>query len=195
MKANAFRVLRDLQHAARAHAGEVPFGEQNEPQWQGIGYQLGGVRLVSAMGEVLEVLQVPRYTPLPGVKDWVLGIANIRGRLIPVIDLQRYLNIEASLPQSQARVLVVEAEGLVAGLLVEASLGIQHFALSSFEPPGGEVPAAFAHIVRGIYRHGGRVFYEARLSGLLGEERFLKVASHTDDVTERRERRSVMEEQ
>ena len=193
MKATAFKALRELQAAARSHSVTVPFGEKNEPQWQGIGYQLGGVRLVSSMGEVLEVLKVPRYTPVPGVRDWMLGIANIRGRLIPIIDLHTYLGIEPTLPQGLARVLVVEAGPLIAGLMVEASLGISHFSLSSFEPPGDEVPAAFATIVRGIYRQGGRVFHEARLSGLLGEEKFLKVALHVDEVTERRERRSAME--
>lgn len=189
----AFKALRELQAAARANCVSVPFGEKNEPQWQGIAYQLGGVRLVSSMGEVLEVLKVPRYTPVPGVRDWILGIANIRGRLIPIIDLHSYLDIEPTLPQVLARVLVVESGPLVAGLMVEASLGISHFSLSSFEPPGDEVPIAFAPLVRGIYRLGGRVFHEARLSGLLGEERFLKVALHVDEVTGRRERRSAME--
>lgn len=73
--------------AARANSVAVPFGEKNEPRWQGIGYQLGGVRLVSSMGELLEVLKVRRYTPVPRVREWMLGIANIRGRLIPIIDL------------------------------------------------------------------------------------------------------------
>ncbi len=189
----AFKALRELQVAARANCVPVPFGEKSEPQWQGIAYQLGGVRLVSSMGEVLEVLKVPRYTPVPGVKDWILGIANIRGRLIPIIDLHSYLDVEPTLPQALARVLVVETGTLVAGLMVEASLGISHFSLSSFEPPGDEVPAAFAPVVRGIYRQGGRVFHEARLSGLLGEEKFLKVALHVDEVTGRRGRRSAME--
>ena len=193
MKTAAFEVLRNLQLAARANSVAVPFGEKNEPRWQGIGYQLGGVRLVSSMGEVLEVLKVPRYTPVPGVREWMLGIANIRGRLIPIIDLHSYLGIEQTLPQALARVLVVEAGPLVGGLMGEASLGISHFALSSFEPPGEEVPTAFAPIVRGIYRQGGRVFHEARLSGLLGEEKFHKVALFVDEVTERRERRSAME--
>lgn len=172
MTAAAFQVLNSLRKVAGAQHMPLPIAERNEPEWQGIGYQLGGVRLVSAMGEVREVMQVPRYTPLPGVQEWMLGIANVRGRLLPVVALHRYLGIEVTLPAGQARLLLVEADGLTAGLHVEASLGIQHFQLSSFEPPGSEVPVALARIIRGFYRHGGRVYYEARLSALFAEERF-----------------------
>ena len=188
----AYQSLQSLRQVASGQNMPLPAGERNEPEWQGIGYQLGGVRLVSAMGEVREVLQVPRYTPLPGVHEWMLGIANVRGRLLPVIDLHRYLDIETTLPQNQARLLVVEADGLTAGLLVEASLGIQHFMLSSFEPPGSDVPVALARIVRGFYRHGGRIFYEARLSALIGEERFRDVSSG-DAAAARHNRRSGTE--
>lgn len=177
MTAVAFQSLRSLRLAANGQHMPLPSNERNEPERQGIGYQVGGVRLVSAMGEVREVLKVPRYTALPGVHDWMLGIANVRGRLLPVVDLHRYLGVEPTLPQSQARLLVVEAEGLTAGLLVEASLGIQHFALSSFEPPGPEAPVALARIIRGFYRHGGRVYYEARLSSLFEEDRFRDVSA------------------
>ncbi|MCP5180882.1 MAG: purine-binding chemotaxis protein CheW [Pseudomonadales bacterium] len=183
MSASSFQALRDLESAAQANALPLPLGENGEPQWQGIGYQLGGIRLVSAMGEVREVLQPPRYTPLPGVQSWVLGIANIRGRLIPIIDLHRYLDLDASLPPSLARVLVVEGGGLVAGLLVEASLGIQHFMVSAFELPGADVPGAIAPLVRGAYRHGGRIYYEAKLSGLLEQPRFRDVAIHDEERT------------
>lgn len=192
MAITAFQSLRNLKHAARGQHMPLPSSEHSEPEWQGIGYQLGGVRLVSAMGEVREVLQVPRFTALPGVNDWMLGIANVRGRLLPVVDVHRYLGIEATLPQSQARLLVVEAEGLTAGLMVEASLGIQHFVLSSFEPPGSEVPVALARIVRGSYRHGGRVYYEARLSTLFCEEQFRNVSTNWD-ANLRQARRGAME--
>lgn len=182
MTGAALDVLNSLRMAAGARHTPMPAGERNEPSWQGIGYQLGGVRLVSAMGEIREVMQVPRYTRLPGVQEWMLGIANVRGRLLPVVELHRYLGIEVTLPASHARLLVVESEGLIAGLQVEVSLGIQHFLLSSFEPPGSEVPVEMARIIRGFYRHGGRVYYEARLSTLFGEERFRDASSGADGV-------------
>jgi twitching motility protein PilI len=192
MGSTAFQSLRTLKLAAGGQHMPLPASERNEPEWQGIGYQLGGVRLVSAMGEVREILQVPRVTALPGVSEWMLGIANVRGRLLPVADVHRYLGIEPTLPQSQARLLVVEAEGLMAGLMVEASLGIQHFVLSSFEPPGSEVPVPLARIIRGSYRHGGRIYYEARLSTLFSEEQFRNVST-SGDAQDRQAQRSAME--
>ena len=85
----------------------------------------------------------------------MLGIANVRGRLIPVIDLHEYLEMPTTLPASQWRVLVVEEGDIVAGLLVEQSLGIQHFLEDSFEESDGAELGGLAPYVTGAFRHGG----------------------------------------
>ena len=137
---------------------------------------MGGTRLVSKLGEVSELLKVPRLTALPSVKHWVMGIANVRGRLIPVIDLHQYFNVPTTMPTSQWRVLVVEHEDIVAGLLVEQSLGIQHFLEDSYEPAEGNDLGALAPYVTGAFRHGGRVYHEVELKAILRDERFFDVA-------------------
>ncbi len=177
---HAFEDLREIESAAFRHAAPLPLKQDAHPQWQGMGFQVGGVRLVSAMGEISEVLKVPKVAALPGVKPWVLGVANIRGRLIPVIDLHQFLDMAPTLPMAQWRVLVVEDGDISAGLLVEQSLGMQHFFEDGFERGTEEVPAALRAYVRGIFRHAGRVFYEARLTSILRDERFLDVAQQTD---------------
>ncbi len=178
MSKSALQVLQDIQHATHMNAAPLPTKENAEPEWQGIGFQLGGVRLVSPMGEVNELLQIPRIAALPGVKSWVLGVSNIRGQLVPIIDLHAFLGLESTMPAYHARVLLVEDSGVVAGLVVESSLGIQHFVTSSFEPPGSDVPQVLAPYVKGVYRHGGRVFYEAQLTSILNDPRFFDVASN-----------------
>ena len=86
-KSEALAILSDIQAATFRNAAQLPLKESAQPEWQGIGFQLGGTRLVSPMGEVNEILKVPKITALPGVKSWLLGIANVRGRLMPIVDL------------------------------------------------------------------------------------------------------------
>jgi len=65
---------------------------------------------------------------MPGVKPWVKGVANLRGRLLPVMDLGGFLGLPLSKARKQRRVLVVEYNDLFVGLLVDEVVGMQHFA-------------------------------------------------------------------
>jgi len=179
-KSDALAILSEIQAATFQNAARLPLKESAQPEWQGIGYQLGGTRLVSPMGEVSEILKVPRITALPGVKGWILGIANVRGRLMPIIDLHEYLNMTPTLPMVQWRVLIVEDEDLAAGLVVEQSLGIQHFLDSSYEESDGEGLDTLQPYIRGAFRHGGRVFFEMELKSILRDEKFFEVAERRD---------------
>jgi twitching motility protein PilI len=171
--------LRHIEAAVFRHAAPLPLQADVRPAWTGMGFQIGGLRLVSPMGEIGEIMHVPKVAPLPGVKSWVAGVANVRGRLIAVIDLHEFLGMVPTLPRAQWRVLVVERDGLVAGLQVEQSLGMQHFLQEAFEDTPADVPEALAPYVRGAFRHGGRIFYEVELASILRNERFLDVALKT----------------
>ena len=175
-KSEALAILSDIQAATFRNAAQLPLKESAQPEWQGIGFQIGGMRLVSPMGEVNEILKVPKITALPGVKGWLLGIANVRGRLMPIVDLHEYLNMTPTLPMAQWRVLIVENDDLIAGLVVEQSLGIQHFLEGSYEEADGDGLETLAPYVKGAFRHGGRVFFEMALSAILRDEKFFEVA-------------------
>ena len=172
----ALNILHEIRDATFRNAAPLPHKEEAQAQWQGLGFLVGGIRLVSQLGEVSELLKVPRLTKLPATKPWLAGVANVRGRLIPVIDLHEYLELPTTLPANQRRVLVVEDEDVVAGLLVEQSLGIQHFLEDSFEESSGDGMEGLAPYVVGAFRHGGRVFHEVQLKAILRDEKFFDVA-------------------
>lgn len=65
------------------------------------------------MGEVSEVLTMPEYTSMPLVQPWMLGIANIRGRLLPLTDLSQFLHVPSRLSQmSQRKVIVIDHDSV-----------------------------------------------------------------------------------
>lgn len=169
-------ILRDIEADTFRHAAALPAKRDVKPEWQGLGFQIGGVRLVAPLGHVSEILTVPRVTALPRVKEWILGIANVRGRLVPIVDVHRYLGVTPTTPRLQWRVLVVDAIEFRVGLIVEQSLGMQHFVTDSFEDGRPDGLTALAPYIEGAYRHAGRVFYVVGLQALVRDERFTQVA-------------------
>lgn len=124
----AFELLLDIDRRCRLLAADLPSQETRLHSWSGIGFRLDEHWYVAPMGEVAEVLHEPRCTLMPGVKPWVKGVANLRGRLLPVMDLGAFLGLERSVARKQRRVLVVEYQDVFVGLLVDEVVGMQHFA-------------------------------------------------------------------
>lgn len=130
----AFRTLITVAENARATAKGLPAQIDVKPFWSGIGFQLFGQRFVAPMAEVTEMLDLPHYTQLPGVQSWVRGVANVRGRLLPLTDLAAFLGGKLEAPRRQRRVLVIENGDLFSGLVVDAVWGIQHFPVDTYVP-------------------------------------------------------------
>jgi twitching motility protein PilI len=130
----AFQLLLQIDQRCRLLGADLPSQPTHRDTWSGIGFRLGEHWYVAPMGEVSEVLHEPRHTPLPGVKPWVRGVANLRGRLLPLMDLCGFFGHELSAVRKQRRVLVVDQDEVFAGLLVDEVLGLQHFARDSLEP-------------------------------------------------------------
>ncbi|HWT70124.1 MAG TPA: chemotaxis protein CheW [Pseudomonas sp.] len=130
----AFELLLQIDQRCRLLAADLPSQPTRQDHWSGIGFRLGDHWYVAPMSEVSEVLHEPRFTQVPGVRPWVKGVANLRGRLLPIMDLGGFFDHESCAARRQRRVLVVEHEDVFAGLMVDEVFGLQHFARDSLEP-------------------------------------------------------------
>lgn len=123
--------LADLDRRSRAQESMVPATMVKEQDWQGLAFVLDGVKVVSAMNEIRELLPYPEaVTRVPGTKNWMLGLANIRGELLPIVDLQQFIGGGAIVVNDQSRVLVVRNRGASTGLLVSSVIGMRHLPVS-----------------------------------------------------------------
>ena len=86
----AFEALANLAAVSRKNAPGLPAQVDVAPRWSGVGFSCLGYRFVVPMGQVSELLEVPTATRLPGVQSWVVGLSNVRGRLLPLFDLARF---------------------------------------------------------------------------------------------------------
>ncbi len=148
MASKGFIELLRLADLARARKSGRRGGQAFD--WQGVVFEIGGQRLVAPMSQVSEVLAMPEYTSLPLVKPWMLGIANIRGRLLPLTDLSQFLQVPSRMAQmSQRKVIVVDHGGVFSGILVDQVIGIEQFTQDQYRAEAIEPSSPFAP-----YNHG-----------------------------------------
>jgi twitching motility protein PilI len=118
-----FEILARYERLSLAHASDTPEKLEAPGLWRGIGYRVGSRLFVSGIDEISELLAVPVLTPVPGTQAWLLGVANVRGNLVPVVDLGRFLFGERTLQTERSRLLVVRQGAGNVALLVDEVFG------------------------------------------------------------------------
>lgn len=111
--------------------------------------RLGGTRYGVEMDAVAEVGRMPRLTRVPGVPVWMAGVANFRGRILPVVDLRPLLEAPQVSPGTAARLLVLSKDGTGLGLLTEGVEGTVDFAPDAVVAPPGTLSAEAAALLMG----------------------------------------------
>lgn len=122
-----FEVLRDYERRSLAHVVGLPEQIDAPGLWRGVGYRVGRRRLASGFDEVVEILPLPPVTPVPGAQPWMLGVANVRGNLLPVVDLKQFLEGERTVLHEGQRVLVVRQPGGNVAVTVDELFGQRSF--------------------------------------------------------------------
>jgi twitching motility protein PilI len=118
-----FEILARYEQLSLAHASGTPEKLEAPGLWRGIGFRAGSRLFVSGIDEISELLAPPALTPVPGTQAWLMGVANVRGNLVPVIDLARFLFGERTQHTERTRLLVVRQGGGSVALVVDEVFG------------------------------------------------------------------------
>jgi purine-binding chemotaxis protein CheW len=94
--------------------------------------EMAGGRFALNIHSVQEVVRMQKITEIPGADSWVEGITNLRGKVVPVIDLRRRCSIVASDQTAETRIVVVNSANGLVGLVVDAVSEVMRI-------PGGQV--------------------------------------------------------
>jgi twitching motility protein PilI len=139
--------LHGLEARCAEAAARLPQPQESSHQWAGVLFHVAEMHLLAPVDEVAEVLDVPReITPVPATKAWLCGIANNRGTLLPIFDLQAFLFGLPTPRNAKNRVLVARQEEFLFGLLVRDLSGIRHFQPSA----QGELPPGLKNSLRSL---------------------------------------------
>lgn len=100
--------------------------------------------------ELKEILPVPKITRLPGSPSHVIGLANYRGSVLPVVDLKRVFGLNAGSPNpARRRLLVTEQAEKIIGLLVDAVGGVVDCPKTKIDPPLSTLSGPAAGFIKG----------------------------------------------
>ena len=122
-----FDLLLDLERRTVKRSAGLPTLDQVKDEWVGVGFRIGDSKLIAAMSDIKEILDLPEFTTVPGVKSWIVGVANVRGSLLPIMDMKGYLLGEDIKQRHKGRVIVIDYKGFNTGLVVEEIYGMRHF--------------------------------------------------------------------
>jgi twitching motility protein PilI len=169
-------ILRSLEERCAASAASLPDKVERKNEWSGVAFRAGEHHLLASLGEVVETLVYPPLTAVPNSCSWVRGIANVRGKLLPVIDLNAYLGNEPVADSRRTRVLVLDCQGVYSGLVVDEVLGLRHFPVTACKSVTDAVPASLAAYVTQGFDMDGRFWGILSLSSLAESPQFMQTA-------------------
>lgn len=169
-------LLRELERRSRQTACGLPQQLKHKVVWSGIGFRIGGTYMITPLTQVNEILHYPKLALVPGTLPWVKGLANIRGTLLPVMDLQDYLGQPPAELGSQSRVIIIQQGELTAGLLVDEVLGLHHFEPEEQVTRIRKLDPAVKAYIRGAFHQGERTWHLFDMNILVEDPQFHKVA-------------------
>lgn len=171
-----FDLLQEIERRSRAAmSGQV--GGDMPSEWVGIGFRIGQEQFVADRNQVREVLMLPTsMTRVPGAKRWVLGIANLRGHLLPLIDVKMLLGSGRTSLRRLTRVISVNHREVPAGLVVDEVLGFRRFNDAEFVDSWPETALRCDRFVNGAYQRGADSWPIFGLYDLVESGTFLQAA-------------------
>ncbi|MDA8420092.1 MAG: chemotaxis protein CheW [Pseudomonadota bacterium] len=170
-------LLHKMQLASRMSAPGLPEQAPAVALWSGLGFRAAGMTLITPLDHVSEVLPCPAVTFVPGTAPWVKGIANVRGNLFTVVDLQEYLGKDPMTMNDRVRLLIMNVASLSTGLLVNEVLGLRHFDEEQERHDASSLDDAVRAHVRGAFLRDGTLWGIFDMHSLAESESFNSVAA------------------
>lgn len=172
-----FAALAEYERRSLDHVAGLPQELEAAGLWRGVGYRVGSRRLASAYGEVREILPLPQVTPVPGAQPWMLGVANVRGNLLPIVDLKQFLEGERTVLHESHRILLVRQPGGDVAVLIDELFGQRSF--NDGQRTAAEMLAEgrYAHFIDHAYRLDEQVWGVFSLDRLARTPEFRQAAA------------------
>ena len=173
----AIDLLKDIETKSLERAADKPDEGTLLSVWAGLAFKVAGIRVLAPMDEVVEILNLPRHlTRVPGSKSWVKGIANIRGNLLPITDLQAFLGDKPIVTNRRSRVLVISRGDVTTGLLVGDVQGMRHFAEEQ-SITAARIEGVIGRFVQGAFENEDGIWPVLSMDQLVNDEQFRMAAA------------------
>jgi purine-binding chemotaxis protein CheW len=118
---------------------------------------------------IREIRAWTRTTPLPNAPDYILGVVNLRGTVLPVFDLSARMGWQATEPTERHVIIVVEIEGQLRGMIVDAVSDIVSAQDEDIQPPPATARSTAADFLEGVVAHDDHMVMVIRHAALSGD--------------------------
>jgi len=172
-----FELLAEIERRSRqAHSG--PGSSAMPAEWVGVGFRIGEEQFVASREHVREVLMLPDdMTRVPGARRWLLGIANLRGHLLPLVDVKLLLGSGRTTLRRTTRVISVNHREVPAGLVVDEVLGFRRFMDSELTDVWPETVVRCDRFLTGAYQRNDDTWPVFNLFDFVESNLFLRAAA------------------
>jgi purine-binding chemotaxis protein CheW len=153
-----------------------------EKELQVVGFRIGDETFGVRIGSVREIVRVPEITTVPNAQDTIEGVINLRGKIIPVIDLRKRFGQTQVVTDKKNRILVVELDGKLVGLIVNSASEVLKIPPSEIESPGSVFADNGSSYVTGVGKLKGRLIILLDISKLLHRPEFKKLEEAAEPV-------------
>lgn len=120
-------------------------------------FRLGNEEYSMDILKVQEIIRHMALTKVPRAPDFVDGVINLRGRVIPVLDLRKRFGMAADERTHETRIIVVDVDGKTVGLKVDAVSEVLRMPASSVEPPPAIVMGIESEYIKGVGKLDSRL--------------------------------------
>lgn len=123
-----------------------------------VGFVLGGEDLALDIGQVREIIRIPKITKVPNSSEFVEGVINLRGQVKTVLNLRKRLGMEEGvLDESEGKIIIIEAYEKTFGIIVDKVLGVLNVNSENITDPASLLGAERADFIKGIGRMDDRL--------------------------------------
>lgn len=133
-------------------------------------FRVGNASYAVAASDVLHLESYEAATHVPGAPAYVAGLVQVRGRLVPVVDLRARFGLPAAEPTIDRRIVVVQVGARVAGLLADSAREVVQLDDAAFEKPPELIERQAAGFVKAVATNAKRMFLLVDLPRIIGEE-------------------------
>jgi purine-binding chemotaxis protein CheW len=128
-----------------------------EKDLQVVGFRIGNETYGVRIGSVREIVRVPEITAVPSAPELIEGVINLRGKIIPVMDLRKRFGQVYTHADKKNRILVVEIDNKLVGLIVNAASEVLKIPPADIEAPGAVFADGESGYVTGVGKLKGRL--------------------------------------
>jgi purine-binding chemotaxis protein CheW len=135
-----------------------------------VSFRIDKAEYVVPAEQVLHLESYETATHIPGAPPYVAGIVQVRGRLVPVVDVRRRFGLPPIEHALDRRVVVVQVGARVAGLLVDSAREVLQIEAAAFEKPPEVIEEQSAGFVKGVAAIAKRLLLLVDVPRVIGEE-------------------------